>query len=108
MVDLQPYEGAGRLLSKRVLAALSVGATLLLAPAAYYYSSTSPQSAALDMATEEYTIGADPKMQDCSSMVDNCMSNKCCQTSGMKCWRISGQYFRKDKATHYINTPLFF
>jgi len=41
------------------------------------------------MVTEEYTVEADPKMQDCAGATENCMSNKCCQRSGTKCWRIS-------------------
>jgi len=94
MVDLQQYEGTGRSLSKRVVAALSVGASLLLAPAAFYggvaYGShgTTPQTAAMDMVVEK-VIEAEPKMQSCASVTENCMSNKCCMTSGMKCWRIS-------------------
>jgi len=95
MADLQQYEGTGLSLSKRVVAALSVGATLLLAPAAFYggaaygrHSST-PQTSALDMVAEKFMIESEPKMQNCASVTDNCMTNKCCQTSGMKCWRIS-------------------
>jgi len=95
VADLQHYEGTGLSLSKRVVAALSVGATLLLAPAAFYggaaygrYSST-PQTSALDMVAEKAMIESEPKMQNCASVTENCMPNKCCQTSGMKCWRIS-------------------
>merc|ERR1719461_1764890 len=95
MAGLQQYEGTGLSLSKRVVAALSVGATLLLAPAAFYggvaygrHSST-PQTSALDMVVEKQMIESEPKMQNCASVTDNCMSNKCCQTSGMKCWRIN-------------------
>jgi len=92
------YDGAGRSFSKKVVAALSVGATLLLAPAAYHYSrSAAPQTAAVDMATEEFVIEANPKMQDCAGATDNCMTNKCCKTSGMKCWRISDQTARCSK-----------
>lgn len=95
MAGLQQYEGTGLSLSKRVVAALSVGATLMLAPAAFYggvaygrHSST-PQTSALDMVVEKQMIESEPKMQNCASVTDNCMSNKCCQTSGMKCWRIN-------------------
>merc|ERR1712242_76361 len=34
-------------------------------------------------------MGSEPKMQNCASATENCMSNKCCMTSGTKCWRIS-------------------
>jgi len=95
MAELRLYEGTGRSLSKRVVAALSVGATLLLAPAAFYGGvaygshSTTPQSAAMDLVVEKDMIESEPKMQSCASATENCMSNKCCMTSGAKCWRIS-------------------
>merc|ERR1719492_495545 len=104
MVELQPYEGAESRTSSRPdylprcatqtrRAAwwnsshmrVQGGASLLVAPAVYYYRSAAPQSAAVDEVTEKYVIEASPKMQDCSSMVDSCMSTKCCQASGMKC-----------------------
>lgn len=89
-MELMPSEGVGRFFSKKIVAAVSVGAALLLAPAAYHYSASSaPQTAAVDMATQEFMIEADPKMQDCSGATDNCMTTKCCKTSGTKCWRIS-------------------
>merc|ERR1712156_736410 len=34
-------------------------------------------------------IESEPKMQNCASATENCMANKCCMTSGAKCWRIS-------------------
>jgi len=94
MADLHQYEGTGFSLSKKVVAALSVGATLLLAPAAFYGGAaygrhTMPQTSAVDLVVEKDMIEAEPKMQNCASVTENCMSNKCCQTSGMKCWRIS-------------------
>jgi hypothetical protein len=58
MAELRLSEGTGRF-SKRVVAALSVGATLLLAPAAFYGGvaygshSTMPQSAAMDLVVEK-------------------------------------------------------
>merc|ERR1711920_134306 len=79
----------------KVVAALSVGATLLIAPAAFYGGvayvshSTMPQSAAMDLVVEKDVIESEPKMQNCASATENCMSNKCCMTSGTKCWRIS-------------------
>merc|ERR1712117_467118 len=82
-------------MGKRVVAALSVGATLLLAPAAFYGGvaygsrSTTPQSAAMDLVVEKDMIESEPKMQNCASATENCMANKCCMTSGAKCWRIS-------------------
>merc|ERR1712039_397336 len=42
-------------------------------------------------------IEATPKMQDCASTTDNCMANKCCKTSSMKCWRISDSVGRCSK-----------
>merc|ERR1711920_1056341 len=68
----------------KVVAALSVGATLLLAPAAFYGGvaygshSTMPQSAAMDLVVEKDVIESEPKMQNCASATENCMSNKCC------------------------------
>merc|ERR1712032_1462946 len=94
IAELRLSEGTGRF-SKRVVAALSVGATLLLAPAAFYGGvaygshSTMPQSAAMDLVVEKDVIESEPKMQNCASATENCMSNKCCMTSGTKCWRIS-------------------
>jgi len=82
-------------LSKRVVAALSVGATLLLAPLTFYGGvaygshSTTPQSAAMDLVVEKDVIESEPKMQNCAATADDCMANKCCMTSGFKCWRIS-------------------
>merc|ERR1712086_756498 len=79
----------------RVVAALSVGATLLLAPAAFHGGvaygshSTTPQSAAMDLVVEKDVIESEPKMQNCAATTENCMANKCCMTSGAKCWRIS-------------------
>ena len=103
MAGLQQYEGTGLSLSKRVVAALSVGATLMLAPAAFYggvaygrHSST-PQTSALDMVVEKAMIESEPKMQNCASATENCMSNKCCQTSGNKCWRISDKMAKCSK-----------
>merc|ERR1711941_134839 len=67
----------------------------LLAPAAFYGGvaygshSTMPQSAAMDLVVEKDVIESEPKMQNCASATENCMSNKCCMTSGAKCWRIS-------------------
>jgi len=43
------------------------------------------------MAVEEDMIATSPKMEDCSATTDNCMTNKCCVTSGFKCWRINDQ-----------------
>merc|ERR1712008_611893 len=80
-------------LSKRVVAALSVGATLLLAPAAFYGGvaygshSTTPQRAAMDLVVQKDVIESEPKMQNCAATTENCMANKCCMTSGAKCWR---------------------
>merc|ERR1712032_436247 len=94
IAELRMSEGTGRF-SKKVVAALSVGATLLLAPAAFYGGvaygshSTMPQSAAMDLVVEKDVIESEPKMQNCASATENCMSNKCCMTSGTKCWRIS-------------------
>merc|ERR1712032_524928 len=94
IAELLVSEGTGRF-SKKVVAALSVGATLLLAPAAFYGGvaygshSTMPQSAAMDLVVEKDVIESEPKMQNCASATENCMSNKCCMTSGTKCWRIS-------------------
>mmetsp|Transcript_36197 Transcript_36197/g.81776 ORF Transcript_36197/g.81776 Transcript_36197/m.81776 type:complete len:403 (-) Transcript_36197:166-1374(-) len=87
-MELMQSEGRGRYFSTKVVAAVSVGAALLLAPAAYHYSSA-PQAAAVDMVTADYMIEADPKMQDCADTTNNCMTNKCCKTSGFKCWRIT-------------------
>jgi len=103
MADLLPHEGTGRSLSKRLVAALSVGASLLLAPAAFYSAaaygshSTTPHAVAVDLVVEKDMIESEPKMQNCASVSENCMSNKCCQTSGMKCWRISDKMAKCSK-----------
>merc|ERR1712129_351597 len=71
--ELRLSEGTGRSLSKRVVAALSVGATLLLAPAAFYGGvaygshSTTPQSAAMDLVVQKDVIESEPKMQNCAA-----------------------------------------
>jgi len=102
MADLHQYEGTGFSFSKKVVAALSVGATLLLAPAAFYGGAaygrhTMPQTSAVDLVVEKDMIEAEPKMQNCASVTENCMPNKCCQTSGMKCWRISDKMAKCSK-----------
>merc|ERR1712013_718435 len=77
-------------------------------------------------------------MQNCASATENCMANKCCMTQlknnvglfSCNDWEVFsdepaklsptistrvlpanaeyGKFFRKDKKTHYINTPLFY
>merc|ERR1712032_993623 len=65
IAELRMSEGTGRF-SKKVVAALSVGATLLLAPAAFYGGvaygshSTMPQSAAMDLVVEKDVIESEP------------------------------------------------
>merc|ERR1719458_543491 len=81
IAELRLSEGTGRF-SKRVVAALYGGV-------AHGSHSTMPQSAAMDLVVEKDMIESEPKMQNCASATENCMSNKCCMTSGTKCWRIS-------------------
>merc|ERR1719383_460388 len=91
MADLLPHEGTGRSLSKRLVAALSVGASLLLAPAAFHSAaaygshSTTPHAVAVDLVVEKDMIESEPKMQNCA-----CISDKMAKCSkycpGGICW----------------------
>lgn len=76
-------------LTKKIVVAASVGATLLLAPAVVHLARpASPQvatSSSSDFVMEEL-IAAVPKMQQCATQTENCFGNKCCQTSGQTCW----------------------
>jgi len=72
---------------RKVGAAVATGAVLLLAPAAVHFSRQSPQTASLVDAVGEYNIELVPPRDDCATGMQNCISAKCCATSGMKCFR---------------------
>jgi len=79
--------GLRRFFTKKVAAAVSVGAVLLLAPAAVHLARPGAHGAALDLSTELQAIpNVVPKMEDCADSVNNCFGNKCCKTSGEACW----------------------
>merc|ERR1712008_82464 len=83
-------------LSKRVVAALSVGATLLLAPAAFYGGvaygshSTTPQSAAMDLVVQKDVIESEPKMQSAGASATQQQSVRSCAQVATAGWKNQG------------------
>jgi len=73
--------------TRKVGAAVAVGAVLLLAPAAVHFSRQTTQTASLADAVAEYNLDLVPKRGDCATDTQNCISNKCCAKSGAKCFR---------------------
>lgn len=83
---------------KKVMAIGSGIAVLLLAPAAVLYSrSGNAREASVGMIEEKdqvifpparEALAVEPRMEGCASKTENCMGNKCCQTSGYKCFRM--------------------
>ena len=89
---LPAESGLRRFFTKKVAAAISVGAVLLLAPAAVHLSRAGAHGASLDLSTElDEAINAAPKMENCADTDNNCFGNKCCKTTGYSCWNTGGQ-----------------
>jgi len=84
--------------TRRVGAAVAAGAVLLLAPAAVHFSRQQGETASVVDVVGEYNIDLVPKRGDCAEVMHNCISAKCCATSGMKCFRKDAYYAQCKKA----------
>jgi len=78
--------------TRKVGAAVAVGAVLLLAPAAVHYSRQSTQTASIADAVAEFDMELVPKRGDCATDTMNCITAKCCEKSGAKCFRKDAGY----------------
>ena len=75
----------GARFSKKVVAAVCVGATILLAPVAIQLSHPSlQQRGTVTSVIQEEQFGS--KMAECAATTENCFSNKCCKTTGYSCF----------------------
>jgi len=71
---------------------VAAGAVLLLAPAAVHFSRQWTQTASLVDAVGEFSLALVPKRGDCATETENCISAKCCEKSGAKCFRKDASY----------------